>query len=205
MTFKLPNPGAIAFGTLLTTAVALGHNGATGIVADRMMGMMMLGQQMQILSPLAESPMQTDRAAVEQAAAMILRHAGASMTDLFPEGSLDAPSVARPEIWERWQDFSRLAGQLESLGAELRDAARDPVTTGSVTPIAENPAPRPTTEWEKMDFAWLMGLSSRPAATANHEDAPVQAEAAEAIGRSVGDIYADIAQTCASCHASFRR
>ena len=205
MTFKLPNPGAIALGTLLTSAVALGHNGATGIVADRMMGMMMLSQQMQVLAPLVEKPTQSDPVAVGQAADMILRHAGASMTDLFPEGSLDTPSVARPEIWERWQEFSRLAGQLENLGAELRDVARDPVTTGSVSPITENPAPRPTTEWEGMDFAWLMGLSSRPVATADHEDAEAKAEADQAMGRSLGDIYADIAQTCGSCHASFRR
>lgn len=42
---------------------------------------------------------------------------------LFPEGSLTAKSNAKPEIWQRWDEFEQAARNLEARAAALRDQA----------------------------------------------------------------------------------
>ena len=204
--------GPLACGVLLIGAMtASGHNGATGTVGERMMGMMMLSEQIKALAPVAEVPTPSDAETVIAAAEMIAMHAGPAMTDLFPEGSIEAPSEARPEIWERWQDFSAYAERLGELGEELGVAGEDLLQRQSSDPVAAvtSPPPPPLSEWERMDFAWLMGLSAeRESVVDQITTASVDVESTAGSKQSVrpvGAIYADIAATCSSCHASFRR
>jgi cytochrome c556 len=42
---------------------------------------------------------------------------------LFPEGSLNAKSKAKPDIWQRWPEFQAAAKNLENRAGALRDQA----------------------------------------------------------------------------------
>ncbi|QQR40077.1 c-type cytochrome [Devosia rhizoryzae] len=211
MKTKLSLLGPLAFGLLLTGAIAaLGHGGATGIVGERMMGMMMLGEQIKLMGPVVEQPSAGDVQTLKTASEMISMHAGRAMTDLFPEGSLDAPSEARPEIWERWQEFSAYATELGTLGEELGASAAalgmpalpDPVPNQTLAAV-----PEPVlSEWERMDFEWLMGIAPQQEAIIDAvATGSIATPEPEPAARPVSQVYADIAATCAACHAAFRR
>ena len=43
---------------------------------------------------------------------------------LFPQGSGTQASYAKPEVWEKWQEFAAAAKNAESWAERLRDAAR---------------------------------------------------------------------------------
>lgn len=43
---------------------------------------------------------------------------------LFPQGSTSDKSNAKPEIWQRWDEFQGKAKNLETWSIKLRDAAR---------------------------------------------------------------------------------
>lgn len=196
--------GGLALGTSVT---ATGHGGATGIVADRMMGMMMLAEQVKALAPLLEGGGQVEQATIMEAAGMISMHAGNAMTDLFPEGSLDAPSVARPEIWQRWEKFSDYSIRLADLGDELAMAAeRD---RPGVEPTVAEVEAEPPTEWEAMSFEALIGLPSERQASSDTIDSLIASSAppADIVAqlREPKQIVAEITATCSSCHAAFSR
>lgn len=189
----------LAAGTVILSAAVFAHGNATGIVGERMMGMMMLSEQVKLLTPMLSAGGAVDGAALGKAASMIEMHAGPAMTKLFPEGSLDNPSEARPEIWERWQEFSDYAEQLAALGAELRKSA---ATAAERPEPAATAAPTTASEWERLDVAVLLGLEESRKASLVDETitGSIQRDP-----RDPATIFADIAATCSSCHASFRR
>jgi cytochrome c556 len=198
-------PWAMSCGALLVGAVAaFGHSGATGIVGERMMGMMMLGEQINVLAPIANNPSSEDLGKVREAAAMIEMHAGAAMTDLFPEGSIEAPSEAKPAIWQRWEEFVGYSDRLRDLGRELENAAEARNFPTAAVDMPSLPAVPNLSEWDKMDFETLMGLTNPPAAGIDPV-ATASIETTAAVTRTVGQIYADITNTCASCHTAFRQ
>lgn len=209
---KISFPGPLACGALLAGAMAaFGHGGATGIVGERMMGMMMLSEQVKLLATIADDPSRSDLEPIRTAAEMIAMHAGPAMTDLFPGGSLEAPSEARPEIWDRWQEFTAHADNLGGLGEELGSSAEfiaEPQVANAVADETQGVQP-PLSEWERMDFAWLMGVSPTPVTLIDPAvTAAIKGDVSgppESSVRSVREIYADIAATCAACHAAFRR
>ena len=43
---------------------------------------------------------------------------------LFPKGSLTDTSKAKPDIWEKWDDFEKAAKNLEAWAEKLRDTAK---------------------------------------------------------------------------------
>jgi cytochrome c556 len=43
---------------------------------------------------------------------------------LFPKGSLTDKSKAKPEIWDRWSEFTAAAKTMQTESEKLRDAAR---------------------------------------------------------------------------------
>lgn len=206
MTNNISYPWPLACGALLVSAMAaFGHGGATGIVGERMMGMMMLGEQVKVLAPIADDPGAEDLGKVREAAAMIEMHAGAAMTDLFPEGSIESPSEAKPAIWERWEEFAAYSNRLGDLGRELDKAAEavvlPPEVTADTAPVSVEPA---LSEWDRMDFATLMGVAT-PEVLEIDPMPTASTKASTAVIRTVGAIYADITDTCASCHAAFRQ
>ncbi len=117
---------ALAVITALTagaTLVASAHEGATGVVAERMEAMESLGDAMKGLAAMYRGRAPYDAAAVRDAAEAIGRHGGERMTALFPPGSLHHPSEAQPEIWEDWERFGELAEDLRVTAAALAAAA----------------------------------------------------------------------------------
>ncbi|WP_428669525.1 c-type cytochrome [Roseibium sp.] len=102
---------------------ALAHGGATGIVKERMESMETMGEVVKSLAAMMRGETSYDPATVREGAAVIRSHSGDALTGLFPEGSLQKKSEAKPEIWTDWQTFSALAGQLGVFADGLEAAA----------------------------------------------------------------------------------
>ena len=48
----------------------------------------------------------------------------AQIPGLFPVGSLLSNSKAKPEVWDKWNEFSAAAKNAEAMAAKLRDTAK---------------------------------------------------------------------------------
>ena len=118
------NKFILVIAVLITTPVAA-HNGATGIVKERMDGMVLLGKAMKELTALSREN-SIDQAAVAAQAEIIADHSGDRMLEQFPTDSLQKASEARPSIWQNWEKFASLAHELETLAASL-PAQKSPV------------------------------------------------------------------------------
>jgi cytochrome c556 len=105
------------------TAFVFAHGGAEGVVKERMDMMEDLKGAMKTLKPMMRGKESYDVDKVKENALVIRDNAGAHMTKLFPEGSLHKPSEAKAEIWEQWQNFEKIAMNLERLGQALHDGA----------------------------------------------------------------------------------
>jgi cytochrome c556 len=46
------------------------------------------------------------------------------LLELFPKGSLSEKSRAKPEIWDRWDEFSQEPGKVKKAAQALADAAK---------------------------------------------------------------------------------
>ncbi|MBX2807876.1 MAG: cytochrome c [Cellvibrionaceae bacterium] len=108
---------------LSISALVLAHGGATGVVKERMDLMENLKGAMKTLKPMMRGQQDYDVDTVKQNALIIRDNAGEHMTKLFPEGSLEEPSEAKPEIWTEWTEFQRIANNLKRLGQALHDGA----------------------------------------------------------------------------------
>ena len=83
---------------MTVSIAAIAHEGASGVVKERMDGMKAIGQQVKIMVPMMKGTLPYDPAKVAQSAEIIERHAGENFTSLFPEGSDGKPSEAHPTI-----------------------------------------------------------------------------------------------------------
>ncbi|MEJ6478909.1 MAG: cytochrome c [Octadecabacter sp.] len=169
-------------------AGAFAHNGATGIVKERMDAMMAMGNAVKALAPMMRGEIAHDADAVRAAAATFTAHAGETMTRLFPEGTGGSPSAAKDAVWEDWDEFASLAQQLATYSAGLALAADNPpiMATGdmSATMMGE----------ESMmgdDTAALMGV----APTVDTIDFALM---------PVDGAFEMVSQSCSACHAKFR-
>lgn len=103
----------------MSLAPANAHMGAAGIVKERMDLMVSLGKTMKALNAMARGKVDYDGRAVTRAADRLLDKSK-KMQMLFPEGSIKPPSMAKPEIRTRMDDFKALA---DALGGEARKLA----------------------------------------------------------------------------------
>jgi len=183
---------------------ALAHSGATGVVLERMNGMMMLAEQVKSLNLMLVGNTELDRAKAAIAAEMISKHAGSAMLDLFPEGSIEGPSVAKAEIWERWSEFEALAQRLGELGDELGEAVLVSATVVEPQNVAVAPV---LSEWEQLDTEMLLGLKTRQKRKAELDSAVINLTATSTLPqkRAPKDVFTDIAANCSACHSAFRR
>ena len=97
------------------------HEGATGIVKQRMDDMDTIGRALKRISERVKA--RRDLGKIEPDAEAI-RAAAVRMPSLFPPGSQDGHSDAKPAIWDRWQDFLAAARALEEEAGKLGTAAR---------------------------------------------------------------------------------
>ena len=96
----------------MAAVTALAHSGATGIVLERMNGMTAMRDIIGELAPMMQGEVPYDAFTVSEGGDIIAKHAGETMLALFPEGSLEGVTYAKPEIWAKWQDFADLAEEL---------------------------------------------------------------------------------------------
>jgi len=88
------------------------HDGATGIVKERMETMKLMGIAMKDVAAMVKGEKALSEMALANHAATI-KAAAAKITRIFPEGSLQEPSAALPAIWDDWERFKAFAIQLE--------------------------------------------------------------------------------------------
>jgi cytochrome c556 len=108
----------------ITVAVsnAHAHDGATGIVKERMELMEDLGKSMKSFSRIIKGRDKYDAGKLLGIARQLKLHGGGSLTQLFSSGSLMKPSNAILEIWQDWDQFSELA---ETLRREANQLEKD--------------------------------------------------------------------------------
>lgn len=111
--------------TVLLPGGVKGHEGAQGIVYERMEHMKALAASMKAFAPFALGEAAFDGAQVARLAEAISARTGQEMVRLFPQGSFDGTSEASPTIWQRWDLFERLAedakGQADALAQSVSD------------------------------------------------------------------------------------
>ena len=193
-------------------AVAVAHTGATGVVLDRMNGMTAMRDTVAELAPMMQGAVPYDTFIVSEGASVIASHAGQTMLSLFPEGSLEGVTYAKPDIWADWQQFAALAEELKTYADALAEAAPNglqPATpaTGDMAGMdhggmAMNPAPEAD---RGFTVAELMGYAEIPedVAVARGSANPGALEL-DLTTLAADDLFARISATCSSCHAQYR-
>lgn len=114
---------ALALAGLIAVAgAAIAHQGASGVVKERMEAMKDMAGRMKVIAGMIGGERGFDAQAVASAAEQVAFKAR-QLDKQFPEGSDHPPSEARPEIWSDWDRFSELASELESKASRLGVAA----------------------------------------------------------------------------------
>ncbi len=123
MNKKLVVLSAVALSASLAIA-AFAHSGATGVVKERMDGMMAMGKAMKSIVLIVKGAREYDASVIKNAAKTIQNHSGENMVSLFPKDSKkQSASVAKDEIWENWAEFKVLSQHLHMLSVGLEAAA----------------------------------------------------------------------------------
>ncbi|KEA62276.1 putative cytochrome C-like protein [Marinobacterium lacunae] len=175
----------------LVSGVVLAHGGATGIVKERMDMMEDMKESMKSMSDMFSGKADYDVETVKSAAAVIQRNSGHAITKLFPEGSLQHGSEAKPEIWKEWDRFETLALQLQRYSAALAKAAGN-----------DRAAPA----GGQMGGSGMMGSGSMMGSggmmgTMMGTEGPSDEHLAEMPAEMVFQMVTD---TCSSCHTRYR-
>jgi cytochrome c556 len=116
----------LTLGVMLAVFATIGaaHEGATGVVKERMD--LMKGQQkdMKLIGDMAKGKTRFD-AAKAAAAARDLESTSTKIPDLFPEGTGGHPSEALPAVWKDFESFKSKAKDLETSAGALVGALDD--------------------------------------------------------------------------------
>lgn len=99
------------------------HDGATGVVKERMELMKALGGEMKKLAAMFKGDTPYDAAAVAATARRIEDHSGGHLLEMFPEGSAGGPSEAADNIWRHWPEFEARADELGTQASALTAVA----------------------------------------------------------------------------------
>lgn len=103
---------AISLLSIAPTSPLKAHEGASGVVKERMEAMKNISASMKVLTKTLKGERESAPAELEEAAQAIQQHAGEKLTALFPEGSLQHPSEATVDIWQDWSRFEELSTTL---------------------------------------------------------------------------------------------
>ncbi len=124
MWLKLFKASIFAVFFLIVSSHSFAHDGATGIIKDRMVFMSSLGKIMKSLSKIVKGRIEFDPNKVRELTSQLKKHSGSNLTQLFPDGSLDIPTAATAEIWKDWDTFRTHAQDLSRTAAELAEITR---------------------------------------------------------------------------------
>lgn len=114
----------LAIALVILPQPSQGHQGATGVVKERMDMMDTIGDDMKAIKSMVTKKQPFDADKLAQHAESI-RALSVRIGEVFPEGSLGMPSEALPAIWKNWEDFTRMADKLTLEATKLRDIAAD--------------------------------------------------------------------------------
>lgn len=115
------------------SAITLAHDGATGMVMQRMEAMKEIGKSMKSIAAMVKGDTAFDGAVVQASADVIAEHAK-HMPHMFPEGSLDKPTEALPVIWTQWDRFTEIAGKLNTDAQALAEAGKSASSAKDILP-----------------------------------------------------------------------
>ena len=104
------------------------HEGAKGVVKQRMDAMKTMASSMKSLHAIATGKAKFDLEKVKTNTWAIRNVGGEKLLKMFPQGSVMFPSEAKPEIWENWPAYVNL---VENLSQKLD--AMDAVLSTAVT------------------------------------------------------------------------
>ena len=110
--------------TLFTLSPALAHDGAVGVIKERMKLMKFMGQNTKQIAPYAMGSLEMNLKAVE-GAAINISIAAKNAIAKFPEHSISKESEAKPNIWENWGEFKTLLEKLSEDAGVLAQMAKD--------------------------------------------------------------------------------
>jgi cytochrome c556 len=204
--------GALALTASAVAAVALAHNGATGVVLERMNGMTAMRDTVAELAPMMQGTIPYDTFIVSEGASVIAGHAGETMLSLFPEGSLEGVTYAKPEIWSDWQDFAALAEELKTYADALAVAAPNgldpalppPGDMAGMDHSAMTMTPAPEVK-KGFTVAELMGYGERiPELQVTRGTSNPATLEFDLTTLAADDLFTRISGTCSSCHSQFR-
>ncbi|WP_372830639.1 cytochrome c [Pontibacterium sp.] len=108
---------------VVSTPLVFAHGGAKGVVKERMDLMDNMKGAMKTLSAIYKGEQEYDADTVRKAALIIRDNSGNAMTTLFPKGSAHSPSEAKPNIWQEWERFEKLAKRQQVISQGLHDSA----------------------------------------------------------------------------------
>ena len=162
---------------------ALAHSGATGVVKERMDAMDELGEVMKRLTPMMRGQSDYDPNIVRSAADTMIGHAGAQMTELFPQGSNGKPSEALDVIWEDWEEFAALAEALRTSAEGMKLAADNGLA---------RPGDMPGSGMMGTGQGMMGGAAAQMMSTEMLAEMPVNAG------------FMAVTHTCSACHQKFR-
>ena len=103
-------------------SISFAHDGATGIVKQRMDMMSDVANSMKTLGQMIRGKDEYNPDIAESAALKIEKHAKHFHT-LFPEGSTQEPSEALLAIWQDWEEFQKLLTIMENEANKLANIA----------------------------------------------------------------------------------
>lgn len=173
----------------MVSVTAFAHGGATGVVKERMEAMSALKEAMKVLTPMMQGKTSYDADLVVRQAKIIGKHSGSELTELFPKGSLEKPSEARPEIWENWSDFQNLANQMSTYSEGLALAAGNGLQMAG------------STQSGGMMQGGMMGGQSGMMMQGGMGQSPDL----EALSQMPADgVFTMVSQACSSCHTRYR-
>ncbi len=180
-------------------SVAVAHNGATGVVKERMDGMAALQQATKAVTPIMRGTVDYNADAVRAFATAVETHSGEAMTKLFPEGTGGMPSVAKASVWSDWEGFEKLAMQLETLGQALGQAADNGLASGA----AQSGASMMGTDNMMMGTDSMMGGQAATGGMMGQADTAMMDP--DMLAAMPADaVFMQISQTCSACHTKYR-
>ncbi|WP_415887422.1 c-type cytochrome [Neptuniibacter sp. QD37_6] len=194
--FKKSAKYLIALSLTVSSSVVMAHGGATGIVKERMDAMGDMKDSMKEVSDMFKGKTPYDADKVREAAEIIKGHSGNALTKLFPEGSMQHPTEAKPNIWDEWDRFTKLADHLGVLGEGLIKAAGNTEAPNEDKGMMGDSGMMGNGHMMGNDH--MMGGSSMMGGHMVHT--------AEEYGKMpVEMVFNMVSDNCSSCHTRFRK
>lgn len=103
---------------LASVSSVVGHEGASGVVRERMEAMESMGKSITAITQRLKQKRDLDAI---KAHAKSIQEGAAKMPFLFPKGTGGHPSEATDQVWQKWADFEAKARALGTESGKLAE------------------------------------------------------------------------------------